>query len=331
MKRRQALKLLGGLAGATWAVTGMAQQSGSFPSRVVRVIVPYPPGGVTDLNGRLASDILAEYYGKPVVVENKGGGNGVVAQQFILQAPRDGHLLLSGGLGGLILPPILAPDLPISPQANFIPVAQIAEFVNVLVVGRDIKARNVKELIDYARSRPAGELNYGTNGAGTSGHFTSEYFNLKVGLKITHIPYRSSNDIIVGLRNGDLQMAFLNAPAAAALIKAGTLRAIAVTRDKRIQMLPDVPTVQESGLPDFNVTSWVGIYAPTNTPMALVNELSTIIVDGVKLPKNSQRLLSAGFEPAPKGQAEFAAFNKAELDRWRDVATRANIVVSKAA
>lgn len=320
MDRRDVLKMFAGAAALggcpAWAQDG-------FPSRMMKVVVAYPPGGVTDIAGRLIAEIVSKEFGKPAIVENKGGGTGTVAQQYVLQQPHDGHVLLSGGLGGLILPVILNPSLPVDPQASFTPVAQVAEFVNVLLVGRDVKARNVAELIEYAKANP-GKLNYATNGVGTSAHFTSELFNLQAGTKVTHIPYRSSGEVISGLRNGDVHMAFANAPAVNALVKAGTLRAIAVSSANRTKDLPDVPTMVESGMPDFVVTSWL---APTRpqAPRGCRPEAGRGHRAGAQQPENVQRFETVGFQVSTKDAAAYAAFNRSELARWKDVARLANI------
>jgi tripartite-type tricarboxylate transporter receptor subunit TctC len=290
----------------------------------MRVVVPYPPGGITDLAGRVMADILAKGFGKLVIVENKGGGTGTLAQQYILQQPHDGHLLLSGGLGGLILPTILNPSLPINPQENFIPVAQVAELMNVLVVGRDVKARNLAELIEYGKANP-GKLNYATNGVGSLAHFASVLFNLRAGTEFVHIPYRSSGEIITGLRNGDVHISFANAPSVAALIQAGNIRAIAVTGAERAKNLPNVPTMAEAGMPDFVATGWLGAYAPVGTPQETVQKLSDILVKGGRMQENIQRLETAGFQASVRDHASFDAFNRSEFTRWNDIARKENI------
>jgi tripartite-type tricarboxylate transporter receptor subunit TctC len=179
-------------------------------------------------------------------------------------------------------------------------------------------------LIEYVKANP-GKLNYATNGVGTSAHFTSELFNLQAGTKLVHIPYRSSGEIITGLRNGDVHVAFANAPAVNALVQAGTLRAIAVTSSIRTKALPNVPTMVESGMTEFVVTSWLGAYAPTGTPPDVVKKIGDAIVKGGMMPENVQRLESAGFQVSVKDAATYAEFNRTELARWKEVARRANI------
>lgn len=313
-----------GLAAGLVAAGGARAQE-VFPNRLMKVVVPYPPGGITDLLGRVLADILAkEFPAKPVIVENKGGGTGTLAQQYILQQPRDGHMLLSGGLGGLILPTILNPNLPINPQENFVPVAQLCELMNVLVVGRDVEARTLPELIAYGKTQ-VGKLNYGSNGVGTLAHFTSVLFNLRAGTHFVHIPYRSSGEIITGLKNGDIQISFANLPSVAAMIRSGSLRAIAVTGARRSQALPDVPTMVELGMSDFVATGWLGGYAPVGTPESVISMLSEAIVKGGKMPENIQRLQTAGFEVNVRGHAEFADWNRREFVRWNDLARKENI------
>ncbi len=322
MDRRDVLRLSGATLAAILTRSAWAQEA--FPSKMMKVVVPYPPGGITDMLGRVLADILTKELGKPVIVENKGGGTGTLAQQYILQQPHDGHLLLSGGLGGLILPTILNPNLPINPQENFIPVAQLAELMNVLVVGRDVKAKTLTELIEYGKANP-GKLNYATNGVGTLAHFASVLFNQRAGTKFVHIPYRSSGEIITGLRNGDVHMSFANAPSVTALIQAGTLRAIAVTGAERAKLLPNLPTMIELGMEDFVATGWLGAYAPVGTPPEVVKKLSDHLVKGGRLPETAQRLETAGFQVTVRDHVGFGELNRREFARWNDIAQRENI------
>lgn len=306
------------------AVAARVWAQDAFPSKLVKVVVPYPPGGITDMLGRVMADILAKDFNRTVIVENKGGGTGTLAQQYILGQPHDGHVLLSGGLGGLILPTILNPSLPINPQENFIPVAQLAELMNVLVVGRDVQARTLGELVEYGKAHP-GKLNYATNGVGSLAHFASVLFNLRAGTQFVHIPYRSSGEIITGLRNGDVHISFANAPSVAALIQAGTLRAIAVTGAERARNLPNVPTMIEAGMPDFVATGWLGAYAPVGTPPENIKTLSDGLVRGGRMPENIQRLETAGFQASVRDHDAFVAWNRSEFTRWNDIARKENI------
>lgn len=330
MDRRELLRWTG--AAAAWGMSSALRAQNDapnplsipFPNRMIRVVVPYPAGGITDMLGRVIADILSKEVDKPVIVENKGGGTGTLAQQYILQQPHDGHMLLSGGLGGLILPTILNPNLPINPQDNFVPVAQLAELMNVLVVGRDVKAQSLQELIALGKANP-GKLNYATNGVGTLAHFASALFNERAGTQFVHIPYRSSAEIITGLRNGDIHISFANAPTVAALIQAGTLRAIAVTGAERTKSMPDVPTMIEAGMPDFVATGWLGAYAPVGTPPAVIRRLSDILVRGGRQADNIRKLETAGFQSYVRDSVAFGAFNRAEFTRWNDIARKENI------
>ena len=322
MDRRDLLRLSTALLASGMVSRSWAQDT--FPNKLVKVVVPYPPGGITDMLGRVMADILSKEMSRTVIVENKGGGTGTLAQQYILGQPHDGHVLLSGGLGGLILPTILNPNLPINPQENFIPVAQLAELMNVLVVGRDVKAQTLSELIEYGKANPR-KLNYATNGVGSLAHFASVLFNLRAGTEFVHIPYRSSGEIITGLRNGDVHISFANAPSVAALIQAGTLRAIAVTGAERAKNLPNIPTMIEAGMPDFVATGWLGAYAPVGTPPETIKKLSDYLVKGGRMPENVQRLETAGFQASVRDHASFDAWNRSEFARWNDIAKRENI------
>lgn len=324
MHRRTVLKAMAaGIAVATAGVSRAAD--GAFPAKPMRLIVPYPPGGVTDVAGRLAGDILSRKFGQPVVVENRPGANGMIGSQQVATAPPDGYTLLLNGLGGMVLPMATVTGLPLDMSRAFTPIGQMAEFINVLIVRADSPVRSVDDLIAAARARNKDGLNYGSNGVGTSVHLTTAFFAQRTGTNLLHVPYKGSGEMLVDVVNGNLDFSFSNLPPVMGLVRKGAIRAIAVTSSYRSKQLPDVPTMAEQGVADFDVTSWLGLYGPAGLPAGLVSKLSAALQEGMAQPPAVETLSAAGFEPRPSGADAFAELNRAELARWKQVATRANI------
>ncbi|MFC4278531.1 Bug family tripartite tricarboxylate transporter substrate binding protein [Achromobacter aloeverae] len=327
MQRRSLLKLLAASAVPapfTWMRTVRAAESG-YATKPIRLVVPYPPGGVTDVAGRLASDILSTRFGQPVVVENRPGANGMIGNQHVAAAPPDGYTLLLNGLGGMVLPMATVTGLPLDTSRAFTPIGEMAEFINVLIVRADSPLRTVDDLIALARLRSKEGLSYGSNGIGTSVHLTTAFFAQRTGLHLLHVPYKGSNEMLVDVINGNLDFSFSNLPPVQGLLRKGSLRAIAVTSSYRSQQLPDVPTMAEQGLADFNVTSWLGLYGPAGMAPALVQTLSAALQEGMATPRARETLSVAGFEPKGSTAAAFAELNRTELARWKQVAQRADI------
>lgn len=328
MQRRTVLKGVLGAAGATLA-GGLPWRafatSGKYPQGPIHIIVPYSPGGVTDLAGRLVGEVLTDVYGQAVVVENRPGAGGLIGLQRVAEARPDGYTLMLNGLGGTVIPPATIKGLPLDIPASITPVAGVAEFINVLIVSNDSPLKSVQDLIDHAREKGDGHLNYGSNGVGSSSHLTTEFFAQRVGVSMVHVPYKGSAEMTVDVVNGNLDFTFNNVPAVLGLIQKGTLRALAVTSSYRSRHLPDVPTMQEAGVDDFDVTSWLGIYGPAGMPEAIVNELGDAIAKGVGQAKTADKLTGAGFEPKPGNAQAFAELNRSELDRWSRIAHEAGV------
>jgi tripartite-type tricarboxylate transporter receptor subunit TctC len=322
MERRTLLKALA--AGAVLGTTGNVLADEKFPSRSIRIIVPYPPGGVTDLAGRVVGDALHKKYGQAVIIENKPGANALIGQQLVAASKPDGYTLMVGGLGSQVLPPATIRNLPLDVANRFIPIAQVAEFVNVLVVKADAPFNSVADLVKHAKSSSK-EISYGTNGVGTSSHLTTEYFGMKAGIKMLHVPYKGSSDAQIDVAGGRLDFCFANLPAVTAMVAQGKLKVLAVTSAKRVKQYQDVPTMIEAGIPDFNVTSWLGIYGPSGMPQPVVNQLSADIVEALGQEEHRSKLEKVNFQVEPMGWAEWDRFNKAELARWTDIAKKAGI------
>jgi len=287
--------------------------------------VPYPPGGVTDVAGRLAGEILSKKFGQPVVVENRPGANGMIGSQHVAAAPPDGYTLLLNGLGGMVLPMATVTGLPLDMSRAFTPIGQMAEFINVLIVRADSPIRSVDDLIAAARARGKDGLNYGSNGIGTSVHLTTAFFAQRTGTELLHVPYKGSGEMLIDVVNGNLDFSFSNLPPVMGLIRKGSIRALAVTSSYRSNQLPDVPTMAEQGVADFDVTSWLGLYGPAGLPPAVVQALSAALQEGMGQAASRETLSAAGFEPKSSSADAFAELNRAELARWKQVAGRANV------
>ena len=332
MDRRRALKRItqaAVIATATPWLAGpaaaRAQGVGDFPSRPIRIVVPYPPGGVTDVAARLVSDILNRRFGVAVVVENRPGASGLIGGQVVAGATPDGYTLLVNGLGGNVLPPVTVKGLPLDIVNAFVPIAEVAEFVNVLVVSQDAKIKTLDDLLASAKESPNSALSYGSNGLGTSAHLTSEFFAQRTGHTFLHVPYKGSGELLIDVVNGNLDFCFSNLPPVMPLIKKGAIRPLAVTSSYRTDQLPEVRTLGELGVADFDVTSWLGVYGPRGMDPAVIDLLGNAISEGVKAPENMARLKTAGFEPKPGNAAQFAALNQKELARWGKIARDANV------
>ena len=288
--------------------TGMAFGQ-TFPTRPMRIIVPYTPGGTTDNLARICGQKLTEAWGQPVIVDNRPGAGGIVGAELAARAAPDGHTLFLGTSASLATNVSLHKKLPYDPVKDFAPAALLAKGFNVLVINPSVPAKNVKELIDLAKARP-GELNFASSGNGSSQHLSGEYFKSVAGVDIVHVAYKGSAAALVDLRGGQVQMMFENIPTAMPHFKAGALRALAVTGAKRWPSLPEIPTIAESGLPGYELGGFYGLVAPAATPKPIIaklnGELNRIIMNS----ELRDWMLNQGFEPSPMTPDEFSTLIK---------------------
>lgn len=287
-----------------------------YPNRPIRMIVPLAQGGSADILARVVGNDLAERLGKPVLVENRTGGGGHIGSEFVAKAPADGYTLLSAGIPqaiGMSLYKNLSYDM----SKDLIAITQGATFPSVIVVHPSLPVKTMKELIALAKARP-GKLNYGAN-TGSPNHLAIELLNVGSNVKMVHIPYKGAGPVVTDVMAGHIELASLGLPPALPMVQAGRLRAIAVTGSKRSAQLPDVPTVVESGIPGYNVTSWYGFFAPVRTPAAIITRLNMDMVAVLKMPEVNKKLGALGADVTPTSVEEFGKIVRDEIQKWAKV------------
>ncbi|WP_296511235.1 tripartite tricarboxylate transporter substrate binding protein [Rhodoferax sp.] len=297
---------------------GQAQTAAAYPAKSIRLVVPFTPGGSSDILARAIGQKLNEAWGQPVVIDNVPGAGGAIGADKVAKAPADGYTLLMGHIGTLAVNPTLFPNLPYDPIKSFAPVAWVARVPNVLVVHPGVPAKNVKELVALAKSKP-GQMNYGSGGNGSAANLATEYFKLQTGTSLLHIPYRGTAPAITDLVGGQTQLLFTGAPAVISQIKNGQLRALAVSSPKRMDALPDLPTVAESGYPGFEADQWYGVVAPAGTPTDVITKLNTQINLALNSPELKNRLNAEGAIATPDTPANFGKLIAKEIARWKPV------------
>lgn len=299
-----------------------AQDAVKYPQKVVRMIVPYAPGGGTDVLGRLAAKGLTEAFGQPFIVENKPGANAIIGTDMVARSPADGHMLLVAPSGPLVMNPVLRKSLPYDPQKDFVPVSILGRLPLMVTVKASLPVKSLKELIEYAKAKP-NDVSY-ANSAPLF-QLATELFKQRTGTNFLSIPYRSSGEMATALLSGEVTLAISDVPPIAGMIKSGDLRALAYTDERRSSAFPDVPTVAEAGLPGTEVATLVGIVAPAGTPEPIVRRLQNELIRIVRTAESRERFATLGVEPVGSTSEEFARAIKADTERWADVAKRANI------
>jgi tripartite-type tricarboxylate transporter receptor subunit TctC len=307
------------LASAAYAGYAAAQTAApAYPTKAIRMVVPFPPGGFSDVFGRVIAGKMNEAWGQPVLVDNRPGGGGNIGADIVAKAAPDGYTLVMGTVGTHAINPTLFTKMPYDAIRDFAPVAFVVEAEGLLVVHPSVPAKTVKELIALARARP-GELTYGSAGAGTTGHLAGEIFKTMAKVDILHIPYKGNVPAITDLLGGQTSMVFATLPTVLPQVKADKLRGIAVLGSSRSTALPSLPTVSEAGLNGFDVNNWTGVFATGGTPPAVVAKLNAEVERIMKLPEVQSRLAGEGLRFTPTTPEQFAAFVKAELAKWAPV------------
>jgi tripartite-type tricarboxylate transporter receptor subunit TctC len=317
--RRHVLALAGALLCAS-ALPAFAQ---SYPGKPVRFIVPFPPAGPVDTTARAFTQKLSGYWGQQALVENRAGAGGIVGAEAAAKSAGDGYTFFVGSIHHSVLPS-LNPKLPYSIEKDFVPVTFAAQFPIILVAHPSVPAQTVQELIAYAKKNP-GKLAFGSAGNGGGTHLAGELFKSLAGVDLLHVPFKGSAPAMTDLLGGQVQLMFSDAPTALPHIKSGRVRALGVGSPKRSALVPDVPTIAESGVKGYDAYSWAGVFAPAGTPKEIVAKVNADIVKALSDAEVRKRLLEAGAEAAPGTPDQFGAFVKAEIAKWAKVVQDANI------
>jgi tripartite-type tricarboxylate transporter receptor subunit TctC len=303
---------------AVFAAVTFGASAQTYPTKPIRVVVPFPAGGTTDVLARAVAQKLTESLGQPAVVDNRPGAGGNIGAELVAKSAPDGYTLLMGTVGTHAINPSLYPKMPYDHVKDFAPVILVAGVPNVLVINPALPVNSVQELIAYAKANP-GKLNFASSGNGTSIHLSGELFRTMAGVQIAHIPYKGSAPALQDLVGGQVQMMFDNLPSSLALIKAGKLKALAVTSKERAAALPDVPTMAESGLPGFEASSWFGLLAPAGTPQPVILKINADVAKWLASPEAKEKLLAQGAIAAGGTPEDFVRQIAAETAKWQKV------------
>lgn len=303
--------------------SGLASAQG-FPARPIRMIVPYAPGGNVDISARIVGPGLGELLGQTIIVENRPGGGGNVGAGLVAKATPDGHTLLVGSSGPLSVNPVVFKDIPYDSVKDFAPVSLVQIVPLVLLVSPKFTVRSVKELIDRAKAQP-GKITIASAGTGTTNHFAIELFSAMTGAKLLHVPYKGSGPALSELLGGQVNTMIDQLTSSMGFIKDGKLKVIAVTAAKRVSALPDVPTLAESGVPNYEASTFLGILAPAGTPRALVAKLNAALRKVVDAPAVQERFRGLGADPGGSTPEQFAKMIRDELNKWRSLAQSAHL------
>lgn len=312
----RALAAAAALAMAACTAVAFAQAP-AYPTKPVRIIVPYPAGGTTDIIARLAAAQLSERLRQPFVVENRAGASGAIGSVAVAQAAADGYTLVMGTASSHGINSALQKNLPYDAVKDFAPVTVVASTPNIIVVHPSVPARTLGELLALAKARP-GQINFGSTSPGGSPHMSAELLKMMAGVDMTHVPYKGASPMLTDLMGGQIQAGFDNLPSSIAFVRSGKLRALAVTTAQRWPGAADIPTVAES-VPGYEVSGWFGLLAPAGTPRAVLDTLQTAVAQAVRDPEVTRQLRSLGAEPVASRPEAFAQQIRADVDKWRGV------------
>lgn len=312
---RRTLTLAAASALGLLALTPLAAQAQTFPTKAITIIVPFSAGGTTDILARVLGQFISKDLGQPVIIDNRAGAGGNIGTQLVARAAPDGYTILMGTVGTHAINQSLYPKLAFDPIKDFAPLTRVALVPNLLVANPAQPFKTVKELMAYAKANP-GKVTFGSSGSGTSIHLSGELFKQMAGVDIQHVAYKGSAPAVNDLLGNHIAIMFDNMPSAISHVKAGKLRPLAVTTAQRSPALPDVPTIAEAGVPGYEATSWFGLLAPAKTPAPVVARLNASILKALADPDVKKKLLEQGAEPAGETPAQFAAFIASETVKW---------------
>lgn len=300
---------------AVLAPLAAVAQAQNYPARPVRFIVPFAPGGNTDVQGRLIAQKLADKWGQQVVVDNRAGAGGTLGVEILAKAPADGYTIALASFGNILVGPSLFPKLGYDPMKDLEPVVLVSQPAGLLVVNPGLPVKNVRELIAYGKANP-GKLNYGSAGNGTWNHLFAEHFKALAGIQMTHIPYKGANPAVTDVMAGQIQLAFAPFPSALPQIKSGRLRVLGVTSAQRSPVLPEVPTVAESGLPGYSAASWFAVLAPAGTPQPLIRKINADTNAVLALPEVKAAFAADGTAPAGGTPEQLRESMRSGIAQW---------------
>jgi tripartite-type tricarboxylate transporter receptor subunit TctC len=312
------------LAGVTLAIVSGSAFAQTWPMRPIRLIVPFAPGGGVDITARVIAPKLSEALGQTVVVENRGGAGGLIGVDMGAKASPDGYTFVIGTIGNIAIAPHLQTKMPYDPQKDLVPISQLANALNVMVVHPSVKATTVKEFIALAK-KEGNKISFGSSGSGATDHLAGEVFNTLAGVNMTHIPYKGGAPAMVDLVGGQVQVVFATVSTAIGSIQGGKIRALGMTGNQRSERLPELSTISEAGLVGFEVNNWYGLYAPAGTPKNIITRLNAEVVKTLALPDVKNRLLDAGIIATSSTPEAFAAYTQEETKKWGKVVKDANI------
>ncbi len=312
------------LAAALLAVSGASWSAEAYPSKPIRIVIPFAPGGTVDILGRVVGERLAARLGQPVIIDNRPGAGGNIAAAVVARAEPDGYTLFLGSMGTQSMNGSIYPKLSFDPIGDFAPIARLVNSANLLVVNPSIPAKSVTELIQLLKSKP-GELNYASAGIGSFNHISAVLFQTMAGVKMTHVPYKSGGQALNSVLAGETQLVFQTIPAAVPYVQSGKLRALAVCTEARHPLFPDIPTASESGVPGFEISTWYGMLAPAGTPRAVIDRLHDGLARTLEDPKTQKRLTELGLDSAVNTPEEFAELIVADAKKWSQVVKAAGI------
>jgi len=317
------MKALCALSAVLMSVVAQAFAAQPYPTKPVRLVIPYPPGGPTDFVGRLVGQKLAPLIKQQVVVDNRPGAGTIIGSEIVARAAPDGYTLLFGTGGGTFLAPLMLPKVPYDPHRDFAPVAMLVQSPQVLVVHPSVAAKSVSELIALAKAKP-GVLNFASVGTGTSPHLGGELFQALAGVKLVHVPYKGTAPAMTDLISGQVQVMFTSMPTVLAHVKAGRLRLLGTGGTKRSAVIADTPPIAET-VPGFELVTWYGIFAPARTPVAIVKKLNTDIAQVLNDPESRERLGGQGLEPVVMTPEELKRYTEQDVSRWAKLIQSAGI------
>ncbi len=296
----------------------------AYPSKPLRMVITFPAGGPTDVVVRLISQRLTDQWGYPVIIDNRGGAGGIVGTEIVARATPDGYTFLVGTAGGMTINPALRSDLSYDPFRDFSPVGMLVVNPQILVAHPTLAAKNIRELVALAKQKP-GQLNFASAGTGTATHLGLELLKLTAGIDVVHVPYKGGAPAVTDLIGGQVQLLWVSIPSVLPHVKAGRLRALAVSTAKRTTSAPDVPTVTESGYPGFEYSNWNALFAPAGTPQPQLRKINAQVVAALSDPAVAQRLTAQGADPAPGTPEELGKYMRTDHERWKKVIRTANI------